>query len=373
MFENLPTLYKLSNNGKVEEWTIFYSKDTASFYTVSGQLDGVKTTSLPTFCLEKNINKSNYRTPGEQAFCESTAKWEKQIDKGYTPELHNVMASKKFQVMLAQSYTDNKKTFKWPLYVQPKLDGVRCRANKDGLWTRNNNRIVSCPHIESALLPYFQKHPNSQLDGELYNHNYHDDFPALISYIKKANVTSEVFSKTADLEKGVQYHVYDTTEPAKSFSLRYLPLLPYFEKTQALSPVKTVLTKLAYNHNDILNYHDEFYNQGYEGVMIRTDSFYENKRSWNLLKYKLFNTEEFQILSVHEGTGNKSKMVASVDISIGNGVVCSSNVKGSHEFLSDLFIKKDSLIGSFATIKFQGYTPDGSLRFPYLVAIRDYE
>ena len=50
-----------------------------------------------------------------------------------------------------------------------------------------------------------------------------------------------------------------------------------------------------------------------------------------------------------------------------------SNVKGSFEYLADLLDNADDLIGVEATVKFFNLTPDGVPRFPYVIAIRDYE
>lgn len=60
-----------------------------------------------------------------------------------------------------------------------------------------------------------------------------------------------------------------------------------------------------------------------------------------------------------------------------------SNVKGSWDFCKDLLINKDKYIGQMATIQFFRLTPEsvdkdgnkiGRLpRFPYIIAIRNYE
>lgn len=45
---------------------------------------------------------------------------------------------------------------------------MRCVATKNGLFTRKGEKYISVPHIEEALKPFFDKHPESVLDGELF-------------------------------------------------------------------------------------------------------------------------------------------------------------------------------------------------------------
>jgi hypothetical protein len=41
--------------------------------------------------------------------------------------------------------------------------------------------------------------------------------------------------------------------------------------------------------------------------------------------------------------------------------------------MAELLEKADDLIGKEATVKYFNLTPDGVPRFPYVIAIRDYE
>ena len=56
-----------------------------------------------------------------------------------------------------------------------------------------------------------------------------------------------------------------------------------------------------------------------------------------------------------------------------DGKEFNSNVKGSFSYLTKLLEIADTLIGKDATIKYFNLTPDGVPRFPYVIAIRDYE
>src|SRR5207253_3408210 len=105
-----------------------------------------------------------------------------------------------FKPMLAQKFEEFV-----PGYAQPKLDGVRCIATKDGMFSREGKPIPGAPHIFEALQPLFASNPTAILDGELYNHDHKDDFNAIISLVKKANPSPE---RLAQIRAEVQYHVY---------------------------------------------------------------------------------------------------------------------------------------------------------------------
>ncbi len=120
-------------------------------------------------------------------------------------------------------------------------------------------------------------------------------------------------------------------------------------------------------------YYENYLNDGYEGQMIRLDEGYENKRSKRLLKRKEFIDEEYEILGVVEGEGNRAGTAGFMEFSSKGGKSFRSNIKGDFGYLGELLKKKKSLIGKKATIKYFNLTPDGIPRFPYVTAIRDYE
>ena len=78
--------------------------------------------------------------------------------------------------MLAHDYTKRPQSNG---YSQPKLDGIRCVVDKNGMWTRAGKPINSCPHIFESLKKFIEDNPNMIIDGELYNHELKAD---LIKY-----------------------------------------------------------------------------------------------------------------------------------------------------------------------------------------------
>ena len=126
----LPILYKRSTNGKVTTWQIFINNN--EHYTTTGYIDGVKTQSQPTICSGKNVGKKNETTPEQQALAEAQAMWTKKVELGSYESIDDIDTPKFFNPMLAHKFEDYKDKIEYPVYSQPKLDGIRCIVRADG-------------------------------------------------------------------------------------------------------------------------------------------------------------------------------------------------------------------------------------------------
>ena len=177
----LDTLYKKTTVGKTQTWTIEVSEN--KFRTISGQSDGKKITNKWTICEAKNVGKKNATTGETQAIKQAEAKHKKKLESGYHYDVENIDKKRFYEPMLAQDFKNknrekevmgeiNQSVFGAAVFSQPKLDGIRCIAMREGLFTRTGKEIVAVPHIHEALEPFFDKYPSAVLDGELYNHEY---------------------------------------------------------------------------------------------------------------------------------------------------------------------------------------------------------
>jgi DNA ligase-1 len=340
-----------------------------SYRTISGQFpDGKKVTSEYTICQPKNVGKANATTAEEQAILEATALRKKKLEHGYFEDISNISQKQYFEPMLAKDYLDYKDEIKFPVYSQPKLDGVRCIVNKDGMWTRNGKEIISAPHIRKSLQHVFDMEPELILDGELYNHNLKHDFNTIVSLIKKTKPTDEDLKESAEK---IQYHIYDIPSAQNyfpTFGSRLKSLASYWFNNLMPECCVLVRTDVAVNDMAIERLYGEYVDDGYEGQMIRLNKPYENKRSKFLLKHKTFQDEEFTILDIVEGEGNRTGAAGYMTFQR-EGKPFKSNIKGTWEYLVDILQNRDSLIGKKATIKYFNLTPDGIPRFPYVINI----
>lgn len=366
--ETFPTLYKRTTTGKVQIW--FVEVDGDRYRTTSGQQDGKKVTTEWTVAKPKNTGKANATTGAEQAVAEVNAMYEKQRKRDYRTTVDQIDSIERFKPMLADKWGDRKhKVTETYMHMQPKLDGIRCIAKRDGLWTRNGERILGAPHIFDQIKHLFDRMPDLVLDGELYNHDFKDDFNAIVSCVKKTKPTDEDLRLSAER---IQYWVYDMPSD-KHFGERN-KIMQNIIDVELEADNSIVIVQTSEVHKDDVDKTAAIYIEaGYEGAMVRLPGKYENKRSKTLLKWKEFQDEEFDIIDIQEGDGNRSGMAARVVHALGDGRTFSAGIIGNVEYCKQLLLNKDKHIGKKGTVVFQHYTPDGVPRFPKFKTIRDYE
>ncbi len=349
----LPILYSRSTTGKISTWEIEYNKD--SYRTISGFQDMKLITSEWTKCKGKSYNST-----AEQTEKESKALHKKKIESGMFEDIRKVDDEIHFEPMLAKDIKKEKINWKYRVFIQPKLDGLRCINQKNRQFSRNGKEFICTPHLNQN---------STILDGELYNHELKHDFNTIISLCRKTKPTKEDIEASS---KTVQYWIYDFPGHKGVFSERYKALGQWFLLNAEMGFVM-VPTIEVFNQEDIDKYHEKFLELGYEGSIVRIDSHeYENKRSKSLLKNKDFFDAEFVIKGVEEGIGKLKGKVGVFNFEI-DGKPFNSAVNGTHEYLEELWKNRKELIGKEATVKYFNLTPDGIPRFGKVLAIRDYE
>lgn len=356
----LDTLYKRATNGKISEWSI--ETNANAYRTVSGYIDGQKVVSEWTYVNGKNIGKANETTSFQQAVKDAAALWQKKVDSGYFTNINDIDNETFFEPMLAQDWHKQKDKIKYPIYSQPKLDGIRCIVKKDGMWSRNGKRIISAPHIYKELEHIFEQNPGLIFDGELYADKFANDFNAICSLVKKTKPTASDLKESAEK---IEYHIYDIPSIKSKFEYRY----NFLGLLSLPKCCVRVATHAVNNENEVNGYYEEYVNAGYEGQMLRLNADYENKRSKSLLKHKSFIDEEYTILDIEEGVGNKTGMVGSFVFESKTGKRFNSSPKFNWEECQRMWSERDKLIGKSATVKYFNLTPDGVPRFPYVIKI----
>lgn len=337
-----------------------------SHRVIAGLQDGEKVVSKWKKCKPKNVGRANATTGEEQAHSEVLSLYKKRREKGWYDSPEEAKSGPLFfECMLAEKYEDNDTVF--PVFSQPKLDGIRCIANKDGLWSRGGKKIVSSPHIWEALAPVWETNPAIVFDGELYNHHFKDDFNEISSLVKTTKPKPEHIPLT---KKWVQYHIYDVyTGPDDEFGLRNRALLNAQSRDDIdWSCIQLVTTAIVSNQELLDELYDTYLEEGYEGQMIRYNGPYEHKRSKFLLKRKEFIDDEFQIVEIVEGKGNWSGCAKSIEIAH-DGVTSSAGIRGSREYMQQVLKDADSYIGTMAKVRYHKKTPAGKLRMAVVLEL----
>ena len=366
-----PVIYKRAKSGAIQQWQVI--ADSNTFFTIEGLTGGVLTTSKPTVCKGKNIGKTNETSPNYQAECEAKAKMDKKLSSGYTEDISKIdTAISYFDPMLAQPY--DKRLGKWDIskgvYIQPKLDGMRCITQNSGMSSRNGKPIISSPHIHRAFNKIFKKNPLEMFDGELYTNKFKKDFNKIISLVKQTQPDED---DIIDAEEYIEYWVYDYPSCDETFSVRTRKLRELITPELEELGIVYVETHFVTTMKELNYYYDKWREEGLEGQIIRLDAMYENKRSNSLIKRKEFITEEYLILDVVAGEGNKTGMAGAITCQLKKGVTFNANIKGGWKKLREIWVNRENYIGKMATIRFPNFTPDGVPRFPYFIITRDYE
>jgi len=257
------------------------------------------------------------------------------------------------------------------VYIQPKLDGVRCLFTKDGAFSRTGKQFMNVAHIHAELIPFFQQQPDVVLDGELYNHKLKNDFEKIISLVRKQKPTADDRLEARQL---VQFHVYDYFDGVMYDSyktrMHQLGVSDIYNKS-----IKYVQAYKVNNYDESRIYHKDFLNQGYEGSIIRLDGLYKHGRSYDLMKFKDFSDTEATIIGYETGKGKREGTIGKFLMQDDEGVKfgCPPGKGYNYKDLANILDNIGDYIGKRATFTYFQRTQAGSYRHPLFKCIRNYE
>ena len=269
------------------------------------------------------------------------------------------------------------------LYIQPKLDGVRCVIQAELIkiihedyavlvtaYSRTGKEWKNIDHILKQLKPFFAKYPNVILDGELYNHDLKNDFEKIISLVRKTKPTDEDRLESSEM---VQFHCYDTIMEHMDFVGR-----DHFIRENIgnrFDTIKKVRRWKVHNTEEVEVKHEDLLELGYEGSILRKNAPYECKRSWTLMKVKDFSDAEATIIGYQEGQGKREGKLGKfiMQDSKGNEFGCPPGKGYTYKDMEDMLNNIHDYIGKKATFTYFERTKAGSYRHPLFKSIRDYE
>jgi DNA ligase-1 len=273
--------------------------------------------------------------------------------------------------MLAYPVSDKPINYNNKISMQPKLDGVRCLiqydAGKVTAYSRTGKVWQNIEHITVNLYKFFDKYPNVILDGELYNHDYKDNFEQIISMVRKTKPTTEARAESRD---NVQFHCYDIVDETLTFEERNYFISKHVKSSYCVKHVKTqavssdTLAKVIHKQN---------LDNGYEGSILRTNDVYKCGRSWNLRKFKDFSDTEAIITGWVEGKGKRIGTIGKFMAVDADGNEFGMPVMDNFKYLQDNFKVMQGYVGKTATFTYFERTKAGSYRHPLFKCIRDYE
>jgi len=400
---SLPTLYNTTiGTNRSKQWSISVLDNGDNTFTIHTEhgVTGGKQVSHDTLITEgKNKGKKNETTPQQQAILEAERDWAKKVKQGYAEQQQiqtqpveeekpkkpkQEKTGRLLKPMLANEFDmEKEKSVSFPVFIQPKLDGVRCLIYKD------NNRIIFqsrqntiyeefdhlLPELEH-LMNQFSDQEGLILDGELYTHGM--PFEKITSMVRSSK------TKRKNIEE-LNYHIYDCfysgdanlSKNQMPYSERYQVLKGAFGRT-IYSKLILVETTIANSKRDIEDFHTHYTNliNPYEGVMIRTPtgSYKQQGRSKDLQKYKKFMDEEFEVVGHHEGTGaHAGTPIFECKSNVNQSKIFSVTMQGTLESKRGMMENVRNYYGKMLTVKYQEKSCEGIPRFPVGITFRDYE
>ena len=284
--------------------------------------------------------------------------------------------------------------FDYPIgvYVQPKLDGNRALAYVSGgevfLMSRKGKQWMWLDHIRRQILELLEcyaieaerKIEEIVLDGELYLHTLPLEIKGpKFNFISSVCKTSR--SKASEYEYLIQYHVFDVLVPGQpnleqSERRELLEQIWYVKEDTDTSDIIAVRTELVYSEEKMKEYYSQFIEDEYEGIILRDCSlvYQQGKRQSELRKYKSFQDDEFEIVSVVQAEGTQEGCAVFVCQTKGDDTF-TTTIRGSLEYRQELYQNREDYIGRLLTVRHQ--TPKEEIqagappRFPVAIGIRE--
>jgi DNA ligase-1 len=259
--------------------------------------------------------------------------------------------------MLAHKYDDKRVDWSQPVYIQPKLDGVRCLIKRVSdfpgqenlasfsvkAYSRTGKEFKNIKHILDSLKPFFFHQPDVILDGELYNHDLKDDFEKIISLVRKQKPTDD---DRLDAKNLTQFHCYDYFDGVQYDS--YKTRMNNLVNSDIYSYcVRYVPAKLVDSYNYARTLHKQYLDEGYEGSIIRLDGLYKHGRSYDLMKFKDFSDTEATIIGYELGKGKRTGTLGKFIMLDDEGVTfgCPPGKGYSYKDLANMLSEIDSYVG----------------------------
>lgn len=284
-----------------------------------------------------------------------------------------------FPIMQAYSYWGNEKKIK-KFFITQKLDGIRALIKCDekiSIYSKKGIPIEGLEDLEKAAST-LQK--GFFYDGELLVKGS-EKMDSKMAY----NLTSKILRKKGKKD-GVVFHCFDIID-IKSFYAGYCETAANIRKENIHSIIgnKYDLIKevpVLYSGEDqekIFEWLSIMGKANKEGIMVNVlDGPYEGKRSYNILKVKVFKDCDVKVISILEGTGENQGKLGSVEIEFihENQIHKCFVGSGFSKEQRELFFKEpEKIVGKIIKVSYFEITKNEKggygLRFPTFKEIRE--
>jgi DNA ligase-1 len=268
--------------------------------------------------------------------------------------------------MLANKY--NEKKISYPVYVDCKLDGIRCIAEYKNdeikLYTRSGKLLKNYKDLEESLhfiASVMEVEDGFRFDGEITIKD--GDFQTLMRTVNKKD-------DGVAMGKDAIFNIFDIIDPAHPNSILSERISLLFDigenlKTEFEIPNVTVnIGEEVESYSKLMECYNRYVDNGFEGIVIKPlDGIYEYKRSYSWMKLKPVLDLDLLVIDIEEGTGKYKGSLGAIVCDC-DGVKVNVGSGYSDEERQSFWNDREFLIGKTIEINYQEKTKDGSLRFP---------
>ena len=291
-----------------------------------------------------------------------------------------------FECMLADDSKKHEKKMVGPVFVEPKLDGVRviviCNVEKDEvkLFSRNGKELTNFPKINEQFDDMFDQLDESMVfDGEIMS----ADFKTLMIDIhrKGGSITYDAVLNVFDCVPLIEFMDGGTGYPLR-LRKQKLEEYKFGPNIQVVEYIKLDLSDDD-GQKQFADYNRLCIDKGFEGIMVKpTNGSYECKRSSLWLKVKPFIEVSLTVKAVEEGTGrNVGKLGALIVEGTDDGKFIKTNVGSglTDADREEFWSAKEKLIGQVVEVRADAITQnqdannEWSLRFPRFLRFRGFD
>lgn len=261
--------------------------------------------------------------------------------------------------------------FSYPVIVEPKWDGFRCIAVKNGtvtMYARSGRVFDRAPAIKAWLEKYMVD--GWVADGELIASRWEDTASIIgsrVNYKDDETLTYQVFDC-------LPLYEWKEQRQGDKFSNRCHNIANKVVTAQD-GPVKRAQGKYVMNVTELVEYYETCLTQGHEGIMVKdTNAAYAFKRSTNLMKLKPLTSWDGVVTAVLPGKeGTKwAGMMTILQVRLPGGSTTRVGTGFSDEERVHLDIERDNLVGMPCEVQGQPpLTDEGCIRFPRFMRWRE--
>lgn len=261
-----------------------------------------------------------------------------------------------FKPMLAKQFHKHRDKVRFPVSVQPKIDGLRLLWDGHEFSSRTGKDSLTIP--PAVLKELNRGWRDWPLDGELYCPEL--TFEEMSGALRRHSISPELAR--------IKYRVFDIPYDTEFFSGRYdiLQVRFYHQlRNRTNYPLVLVPTWIAHSFQEIDKLQTECLEQGFEGIMIRDpDSPYIHRRTHALLKYKKVEQLRVHIIGFKAGKGKHLGRLGALIVECPNRKECSVGTGFDDQERETIWASRNDWLGAWITIEYQEKTKYGIPRFP---------